>query len=209
VLGCCLGSVLIVLLSRIPRSSELTLNFDPALGPAAQPLDPVRRQPPDEPVAFRGTVDSRSHGAEAMTPVYMETDQTAGLARAASAGAVAATVATAAAAGRTAAPVAATPPLPATPATPSTPAKLPAPATPATPAAPAVVPAGGGAGVKPAAFLALPSDRPLHLLPPVIVGGTDGSGTRGAVALLLSGGVLMLSDEGSDGGCQCVWAKRP
>jgi len=44
---------------------------------------------------------------------------------------------------------------------------------------------------------------PLHLTPPLIVGGTDGSGTRGVVALLLSSGVLMLSDAGgADGGCQ-------
>lgn len=43
----------------------------------------------------------------------------------------------------------------------------------------------------------------LHLTPPIIVGGTDGSGTRGVVALLLSSGVSMLSDgEGGDGGCQ-------
>lgn len=45
--------------------------------------------------------------------------------------------------------------------------------------------------------------KPLAETPPVIVGGTDGSGTRGAVALLLSLGVLMLSDGGgADGGCQ-------
>lgn len=42
----------------------------------------------------------------------------------------------------------------------------------------------------------------LSSTPPVIVGGTDGSGTRGAVTFLLSSGVLMLSDAGSDGGCQ-------
>lgn len=44
--------------------------------------------------------------------------------------------------------------------------------------------------------------RPLHLQPPIIVGGTDGSGTRGCVTLLLSMNVLMLSDAGNDGGCQ-------
>ena len=36
----------------------------------------------------------------------------------------------------------------------------------------------------------------------MIVGGTDGSGTRGAVTFLLSSGVLMLNDAGGAGDCQ-------
>lgn len=43
---------------------------------------------------------------------------------------------------------------------------------------------------------------PIPDQPPVIVGGTDGSGTRGAVTFLLSSGVLMLNDAGGAGDCQ-------
>ena len=54
----------------------------------------------------------------------------------------------------------------------------------------------GGSGVSVKTRVNLHLEKPLWERPPVIVGGTDGSGTRGCVTLLLSQGVLMLSDAG-------------